>query len=119
MSRSARSATLRASLAAFPIEFADPVCGAVQFEPVGGSTEAVGEDDVGAGHDHGLMIGDDAIGIVDVQEFRRVSRLETGGKEIGCGGAVSDKHAPGLEEVPETFGVRQCVEVQGFDLPSG
>ena len=32
----------------FPVELADPVCGAVQLQPVGGSSEAVGEDDVGA-----------------------------------------------------------------------
>ena len=102
----------------FPVEFADPVRGGVQFQPVRGSTEAVGEDDIGAGHDHGLMIGLDSFRIVDVQKFRRTSGLESGSEEIGAGGAVSDEHAPCLEKAPESFGVRHCVEVQGSGTPA-
>ena len=76
------------------VELGDPVLGLMQFEPLAGAAEAVGEDDVGAGLDEAAMDRGDAVGLENVPELRAVARGEAQREQAGAHAAVRQQHGP-------------------------
>ncbi len=71
-----------------PVELARAPLGPVQREAAAIAAKTVGQDDVGAGVDEGLMQRPDAVGMVGVPQFRALAGGEAHGEEVGAGRAV-------------------------------
>ena len=85
---------------------------AVQVQAVAVAPEGVGEDDVGAGVDEGLVQRGDLVRLLDVPELGRLARPEAHPEEVGAGGTVGEQGAVEGEE-----GVERCPH--GDDQASG
>lgn len=80
------------------VEFVDTILQVVKFEPVAGTAEGVGEDDLGARFDEVPVHFADAVGVEDVPFFRRVAVGEAGAHEGCTGCTVGEEVGVGLEE---------------------
>jgi len=82
-------------------EFEHAVLGVVQFQTLGAATEAVGEDDVGAGVDELLVQADHTLGVLEIPEFGWMPGGEPDGEIVGTGGAIGQQHIAGGEQLGE------------------
>ena len=76
------------------IELTDARLEAVQREAPAVRPETVGQDDVRAGVDEGLVEGADLVGMGLVPQLRRVAGGQAHGEQIGAGRAVCEQRAP-------------------------
>ena len=101
--RPAASATARACLGRQSVQLAGARLGAVQGEAAPVAAKTVGQDDVGAGLDEGLMQRPDAVGVIRVPQFRALAGGEAHGEEVGAGRAVGQQGpALGQESLQHT-----------------
>ena len=90
------------------VDLAHPALGAMQLQAVGGAAEGVGQDQVAAGRDEGLVVRPDLVRLLLVPQVRRLAGGEPAREEAGAGGTVRQQPGPlgqqGEEEV--VHGVR-------------
>ena len=85
------------------VQLGDAVLGLVQLQAIARAAEAVGEDDVGAGRDHGAVQGLDAVDMLDVPQLRRVAGEQAHVEQVGAGGAIGQQVGPLREQAGEAI----------------
>ena len=55
------------------VQLGDAILRLVQLQAIAAAAETVGEDDISAGGDHGAVQVLDAVGMIDVPQFRRIA----------------------------------------------
>ena len=64
----------------------------VEFHAVARAAKGVGEDEIGTGTHHGLVMVEHPLWEIDIPEFRRIAGFQTTGKKVGTGRAIGDQH---------------------------
>ena len=77
----------------------------MQREAPAVAAEGIGQDDVGAGIDEGLVQREDAIGMLEVPHLRRIAGHQPHLEQIGSGRAVGEQHGLLSQEVRQTHGM--------------
>ena len=83
------------------VQLGDAVLGLVQLQAIARAAEAIGEDDVGAGRDHGAVQRLDAVDVIDVPQLGRVAGEQAHVEQVGAGGAIGQQEGPLREQAGE------------------
>ncbi len=105
--RPAASATVRACLGREPIQFAGAALGPVQRQAPAIAAETVGEDDVGAGIDEGLVQPAHPLGELLVPQLRRLAGGQAHVEQVGAGRAIGQQPVASVKKFVEHQQVRR------------
>ena len=83
------------------VDLAHPVLEIVQLQPVARAAERVGQEQVRAGIDEGLMQRLDPIRMVEIPHLRRVAGHQPSREQIGAGGPIRHQEGAAVQELLE------------------